>query len=250
MRSVLTSVIGIAVLVALWETAARLGILATALPAPSRIAGILAEKWNVYLFHLVPTLQAAALGLGLAIACSLALTLLIIAFPRTRVEIFSFIVVISSIPLIALTPLFIAFLGSGISTRAIIAALSSFLPIASAVTQGAGRVDPNLNELFRILNAGRLNYFAHCGWQMTLPFILAGLKTAGPIAVLATVIAEWAGADRGLGLLIVQSMFAFNVPQTWGAICLCCGLAYGVYLLIAVLETAVLRRYHPAMASS
>ena len=75
----------------------------------------------------------------------------------------------------------------------------------------------------------------------SLPLLFAGLKIAAPSAILGTILAEWAGAERGLGVLMIYALGAFDVPKVWFAVTASCLLAAAVYALAAAIEMRVVR---------
>jgi NitT/TauT family transport system permease protein len=231
-----------------WDGAARMSMLPESLSAPSQILRYAILHFDIVAFHLPATVYAAACGFAWAFAVGLALGAIMFIWPRAADGFASVAVVISSIPLIALTPLFVAFIGSGSATRSLVAALASFFPIVIAVAQSAKSMDESIVELFRMANANRWTLFLRYGLPSSLPFLFSGLKIAAPSAVLATVIAEWAGSNRGIGLLIVQSMFASNAVQTWCAILACCVIALLSYVAVVIAEWIVDRRFGLGLA--
>jgi NitT/TauT family transport system permease protein len=225
----------------LWEAAQRAGLLPVTVPAPSAIALGFSGSSGAILFHLPPTIMAAALGYALAALVTLLLAGLATVAPRTAPGVLGTSIVLHSIPLIALTPLLVLWLGPGLATRAIIAACACFFPILIGAVQGFKAVDEQASELFHVLSATPLQRFRLLAFPSALPFLFSGFKIAAPAALLGTIIAEWAGSNRGIGLFMLHALFAFQIEQVWASILACSLLAVAAYGIVALAERAVIR---------
>jgi ABC-type nitrate/sulfonate/bicarbonate transport system permease component len=225
----------------LWELAQRAGLLPITVPGPSTIVANIAQNSGAFVFHLGPTITAAALGYGLAALTTLTLAGLATVLPRAAPGVLGTSIVLHSIPLIALTPLLVLWLGPGLSTRAIIAACACFFPILIGAVQGFRAVDASAAELFHVLSATPMQRFRLLAFPSALPFLFSGFKVAAPSALLGTIIAEWAGANRGLGLLMLHALFAFQIEQVWSSILICSLLAVLAYGIVALVERTVIR---------
>jgi NitT/TauT family transport system permease protein len=224
-----------------WEAAQRAGLLPVTVPAPTTIALAISRYSGAILFHLVPTVTAAALGYALAALVTILLAGLATVAPRVAPGVLGTSIVLHSVPLIALTPLLVLWLGSGLATRAIIAACACFFPILIGAVQGFKAVDEQASELFHVLSATPLQRFRMLAFPSALPFLFSGFKIAAPAALLGTIVAEWAGANRGLGLFMLHALFAFQIEQVWASILVCSLLAVVAYGIVALTERAVIR---------
>jgi len=231
----------LAAIALLLEGLQRAGMMPVTIPAPSEVWSRFAAAPEVVWYHAVPTLASAAAGYGVALSVSLGLAAAATLHDRSRGTIYNAAVILHSIPLIALTPLLVIWLGAGFETRAIIAAIACFFPILVGAIQGFRAVDRGARELFLVLAASPWQRFRLLAVPSALPFLFSSLKVAAPSAVLGTIIAEWAGADRGLGILMLHALFAFQPPQVWIGIIACCAVAIAAYFAVAALERAVVR---------
>lgn len=242
----LPAVILIGIVLGAWEWAAQAGHLPITLPAPSEIWDELIESSDTLWYHTWPTIVSALRGYLLAVAMAVGLALIVVVAPRTANAVNGTAVVVSSIPLLALTPVLVLWLGRGEAVRTGIAAIASFFPILVGCVQGFRATDAQAEELFDVLSARRWQRFVRLSLPSSLPYVFAGLKAAAAAAVLGAIIAEWTGGggNRGLGQMMVNALFAFNVAQTWLTILTAALLAVGFYLVIAVLERVVVRWEH------
>jgi len=225
---------------AIWELAQRAGLLPVTVPAPTMILRGAAASSRALLFHLGPTIAAAALGYGLAACTTVVLAGLATMLPRVAPGVLGVCIVLHSIPLIALTPLLVLWLGPELMTRAIIAGFACFFPILIGALQGFKAIDPSASELFHVISATPLQRFRLLAFPSALPFLFSGFKIAAPAALLGTIVAEWAGASRGLGLFMLHALFAFQIEQVWASILISSLLAVMAYGLVALLERVVI----------
>jgi NitT/TauT family transport system permease protein len=225
---------------AVWEAAQRAGLLPVTVPAPSAIVTALIANRSAILFHLGPTLAAAGAGYGFAALVTVALAGLATVVPRAAPGVVGAGIILHSIPLIALTPLLVLWLGPGVATRSVIAAFACFFPILIGALQGFKASDANAEELFHVIAASPLQRFRMLAFPSALPFLFSGFKVAAPAALLGTIIGEWAGASRGLGLFMLNALFAFQIEQVWASIVVCSLLAVAGYGIVALAERVVI----------
>lgn len=245
-RRWIPAVVVLATVLVVWEVAARRGALPVSVAGPDAIRSEFARRHETLWFHTGPTLAAAVRGYLLATVVAFALALVVVLVPRTAGAVYASAVIVSSIPLIALTPVLVLWLDRGNAVRTAVAALAGFFPILVGCLQGLRAGDPRAEELFDQLAARPWQRFARLRLPTSLPYAFAGLKAAAASAVLGAIIAEWSGGGgtRGLGQMMTNALFGFNVPQTWLTIVTAAVLAVGSYVVVAAIERLVVRWDH------
>ena len=233
-------------LMSLWQWSAKAGHLPISVPAPSAIWDEFFRKRDTLWYHTGPTISAALKGYLAASVVAGSLSVLVVIWPRTAGTLYGAAVVISSIPLIALTPILVLWLDRGDSVRTTIAALAGFFPILVGCVQGLRSTDMRTEDLFDALSARRWQRFLYLRLPTSLPFVFAGLKAAAASSVLGAIIAEWTGGGgtRGLGQMMTNALFGFNVPQTWLTIVTAAALAIGAFAVVASVERIAIRWDH------
>jgi NitT/TauT family transport system permease protein len=220
------------VLVALLELAKRVHLLPVFLPAPSDVAW---EVWNnprLVSANLAPTAWKAAAGYGIAAGIAIAAASIAVSLRALYGPIYNVSVVLNSIPIIATAPLLALWLGTGAQVQIVIAALSSQFPMLVGTMQGLQAADIRQRELMHVLHASRLQTLRYLLIPSALPYLFAGLKIAAPSAVLGAITAEWAGADQGVGALMLYSLFSYDTPKVWLSVvltCLLAGVGFGIW---------------------
>lgn len=205
-------------------------------PAPSQIAAAWSAQHEALLFHLGPTVRTAAVGYLLAVLSGLGLAVLATLAPRSERSILGLGVAIDSVPLIALSPILMLWLGNGPAAHVPITWIACQFPLLVGLVRGMQAVPRHAEELFQVLAASPWQRWRKLVLPTALPFAFAALKVAAPLAVLGALIAEWISAERGLGIMMVYALFSFDAPQVWLVILTVCLMSVSAYALVALAE--------------
>jgi len=229
----------LAALVLLAEWLKFSGLLPRTIPAPREVGEVLWKDFGVLWYHLTATVQAAGAGFALAASVSIGVAAVAALVPRIGAIVYNGAIVAYSMPLIALAPVLVVWFGTGIGPRVVIAALAAYFPILVGAMKGLAAADRRSQELFRICAANRLQRFTLLAFPTSLPYIFSGLKVAAAGAILGTIVSEWVGAERGLGVMMAYALFAFDVPQVWLAILVAILLAILAFLIVHAVDRAI-----------
>ena len=224
------------VLIGLIEAAKRGHLLPVFVPAPSEVV---MEVWNVprlVTANLGPTAWKAFVGYCIAAAIAICAGSIAVSLRVLYGPIYNFGVMIHSVPIIATAPLLALWLGTGPQVQIAIAALASQFPMLVGTIQGLQAADARQRELMHVLAASRWQMLRYLLIPSALPYLFAGLKIAAPSAVLGAITAEWAGAERGVGAMMLYALFSYDTPKVWLSVVLTCLLAGGGFGLWALVE--------------
>jgi NitT/TauT family transport system permease protein len=144
------------------------------------------------------------------------------------------------VPLVAVAPLLILWLGPGVTTKVVVTALIVFLPMVISTHSGFRTQRQIFLRLMHALHANKWQRFIHLEWPTALPSILSGLKIGAPLSVVGAVVGEFLGADRGLGFLILEANQRLDTPQLFVVILILAALGTLFYTSIHGLEILVL----------
>jgi ABC-type nitrate/sulfonate/bicarbonate transport system permease component len=226
------TVIAWVALLGIWELVARTHQgPGTLWPSPRTVLDTIADNPNLFWQSVKATLKEAVLGFGLGAGAAILLALMAQWFPPLRDSLYRASLTLYSIPLIALAPVLVSWVGPGIWTKVIIAALASFFPVFVNATQALRTTDAKALELMSVFGASRVQSLARVRVPYALPAVIASFKIAAPAAIIGAMLAEWVGAERGLGLIMLFSMFSYKVPQLWAALLIASALSVGAYYL-------------------
>jgi len=241
-RQVLAIVLPVVVVTAallLMECLRRTGALPVFIPAPSDIWAEVQRNPGLLIGNLGPTLSKALTGYAIAAAVALAAAGIASLISALYAPIYNLGVGIQSVPLIATAPLLATALGTGAETQVIIAALSSQFPMLVGAMQGFRAAEDRHRELLHVLSASPRQTFRYLILPAALPHLFAGFKIAAPSSVLGAITAEWAGADRGIGAMMLYALFSYDISKVWLSVLAVAALAGGGYALGALAERIV-----------
>jgi ABC-type nitrate/sulfonate/bicarbonate transport system permease component len=223
------------VLIGIAEAAKRANLLPVFVPAPSEV---LLEIWNnprLVISNLAPTAWKATAGYLIAAIIAITAGALAVSLRALYGTIYNVSVMINSVPIIATAPLLALWLGTGPQVQIAIAALASQFPMLVGTMQGLQAADGRQRELMHVLSASRAQTLRYLLIPSALPYLFAGLKIAAPSAVLGAITAEWAGAERGVGAMMLYALFSYDTPKVWLSVlltCLLAGAGFGIWALI------------------
>ena len=240
MKRIGAAVLSLAAFLAVWALVVAVGGYPEyILPAPGIVAeravraigsGILWEHTAVTLLEIV---------LGFAAGASTAILTGIALGKSVLVErvLSPYIVAAQAVPILALAPLLDIWFGGGLLARVVICALIVFFPIAIATMVGVRSTDPQLAEMLHSLGAGPAQRTRLLEIPSALPVIFGGLRVGVTLAVIGAVVAEWAGASTGLGVLInIANQGLFDTPLMFVALAALAIIGLVFYGLVVFVE--------------
>lgn len=224
-------------LVVAWEVLARvLRVPAFLLPLPSSIVQVGLE-WKAQLpGHLAVTLAETLVGFALAIAVGVPAAVLIVSSRVLSNTIYPLLLVLQSVPKVAIAPLLLVWVGYGQLPKILVVFLVCFFPIVISTAAGLEAAPPEMLDLVRALKASRVQTLVKVRFPYALPQVFVGLKVAITLAVIGAVIGEFVGAERGLGYLIVASSSQVNTALAFVAMILLSVLSIVLFYVLEWLE--------------
>lgn len=207
------------------------------LPAPSDIGVTLFEKRALLLKHTLVTLQEMLLGFAIAAGIGIPLAVLMFEFPVLEKAFYPYVIGSQTVPVFAIAPLLVVWLGYGIAPKVVMAAVIVFFAMVLNTLDGLKSADLDTVNLFRILQASRWQILWKVHVPSALPFIFTGAKIGISISTIGAVIGEWVGANAGLGYLMLYANSQLQISLVFAAIfCLTC-LGVGLFGLMTLIET-------------
>lgn len=143
---------------------------------------------------------------------------------------------INSLPVIAIAPILLIWIGYGLKTNIIIAFLVSFFPMLLDTITGLNAQDRQLLDLVNYLHANRWQILFKIQIPGALPYIFAGLKISSTLCIMGVIVGELIASDVGLGYVIVNAQSTMDTPPMFASLILMSILGWGMYLLITLLE--------------
>jgi len=228
------------IVVAIWDLATRIGgVSRIILPTPAETLKDLLYVGNnlitgTYMLEAMVT-TALTVIYGFAIASAIGLSLGIIVGETKFGEraVMPYLVAIDAMPKIAFAPLFIAWLGFGISSKVALAAFIATFPIVVATAAGLYAATENEKMLFKVMGATRMQTLVRLKLPTGLPYIFTGLKIAAVGVMAGAITGEFLGGGKGFGALIRQAASQLNTPRVFSLILYLSLLGLALYFLVA-----------------
>ncbi len=206
-------------LLAGWEILCRgLAMPVFILPPPSLIVATAVVKAGLIGGHAAVTGLEILCGIFLALITAIPLAMIMFARPDMEKAFAPFLVASQAIPVFALAPLLVVWLGYGIASKVFMAAVIIFFPITVNLLEGFKSCDREYRILFKLMGAGFWKTMRLLYWPWALPHFFAGLKVGVTVATIGAVIGEWVGAQQGLGYLMIQANARLKVDLVFAAI--------------------------------
>lgn len=215
------------------------------LPPPHRVALALIENADLLLREAAITVAEMLLGLlfGTLLGMTAAVSLLVSAVARRWL--LPLLVASQAVPVFALAPLLVLWLGFGMASKIMMAMLVIFFPVAMALYDGLRRTEPGWLDLARVMTADapqhRLRILRHVRLMAALPAFASGLKIAAAVAPIGAVIGEWVGASAGLGFRMMQANARVQTDLMFAALIVLMFCAIALYAGVDVLTRRLLR---------
>lgn len=229
--------IALLIFLGLWETLVVLiSPPAYLFPSPLKVFSVLIDNWFLILTNAGITFFEAFTGFLIANLISLAIAIIIAFYRKFEDIVMPIAIVLKTIPVIALVPLMIIWLGSGFLSKIAIAMLICFFPALVNVLRGTKSIDDNLIELFRVYSANRRQLTKFLIIPSILPYIFAALKISSSLAVIGALVGEFIGSNRGLGFLIMSNYYNMNTAFVFATITVSSIMGISFYYAIHFLE--------------
>jgi putative hydroxymethylpyrimidine transport system permease protein len=229
----------IALFVLAWQGVASLeSVDDLTLASPVETFDALQNDWSLLWDNALVTLVEVLLGLALATLAGVGLGVAMHLFRPLRDAAYPLLVASQAIPVVVLAPIFVLAFDYGMGPKLAIVALICFFPITVNLLDGLRSVEPELLKLMRSLGASRLRTLRSVELPSSLPFLFSGLKVAATVSVIGAVFGEWAGADEGLGRLVLLGNNQLQTPRVYAGIVLLTLMAVALFALVALAERA------------
>lgn len=205
------------------------------LSSPSLVAQYFSENTSDLLMAAKITLIEALCGLLIATVFSFAVMILCFYSPKLMEFVLPLMITSQVIPIIVLAPFFIILFGNGLSSKIAMATVISFFPIFINFAQGYKAISTNIHELFYIYNASLSFRIKNVYFPLAMPSIMSGLKISATLATIGAIVAEFTGAEIGLGKNLFLSAIRLEPEMMMASLilsALCGGLLFGIIRLL------------------
>jgi len=223
----------LAAFLALWQAVIWItGVPRFMLPPPLSVMQTLVDHTGLLLQHALVTSGEIILGLLLGTLVGAVSALAMVLIPVLQPWMLPPLVLGQAIPVFALAPILVLWLGYGMASKVAMAVLIIYFPVTAALFDGLRRTDPGWLDLARTMGASPLRTLWHLRLPAALPAFGSGLRIAAAIAPIAAVVGEWVGSGAGLGYLMLHANGRMQTDLMFAAMVVLMLMALGLYLLV------------------
>jgi NitT/TauT family transport system permease protein len=224
------------------------------LPGPAAVAAAVVNRFPALMQSLWLTTEAAAMGLAGSVVAGITIALVFAQWHWLRRLIFPYSILLQTVPIVAIAPLIIMWVGSGVYAVALIAFVICLPPVIANTTQGLISVDRNLIDLFLMHKANRAQILFKLRLPHALPNLFVGLRISAGIAVTAAIIGElFASSSRvgvgGLGYSITYAYSQLETDYLFALVVAATALGFAFFFTVMFLEWYFLHNWHESSRS-
>jgi ABC-type nitrate/sulfonate/bicarbonate transport system permease component len=233
---------GIAFLIG-WEALYQSGTVSKLILAgPSAVIAAAIQNWREMAVNAGVTMVEALAGFALGNLAGLLVALAFVRWQPFKRAVFPLAILCEAIPVVAILPVLILWLGNGMGPKIFIAGFLSFFPMLVNAYRGLINTDADMMELLHSYSASPRQIMWTVRLPSALPFMFTAIKLSACGSMVAALVAEWLASEAGLGHLIVYYGLGYRIPNVWAAAILACLISLAFYALAALAEKWVLRR--------
>ncbi|URK89483.1 ABC transporter permease (plasmid) [Rhizobium sp. RCAM05350] len=206
------------------------------LPAPGAVFQLLVAEAPMLWDNTKVTMLEIILGFGLTLLMAIPLGLVIALSPLAKQVLYPPAMLLQLVPKIAMAPLFLVWFGFGIGSKVILTLLMTFFPLLIASISGFQILDARLLYLTRSMGANTWQTFRYLRVPAALPVIFSGIKTSATIAATAAIVAEFVGANEGLGYVLLRGTSTMNMELTFAVLVILTVIGLAINYVVEVSE--------------
>ena len=205
-------------------------------PSPARIWQQLVEFKGEIAKHAWQTYWVTMLGFGIAIVVGVLLGCLIGSSRLAYTAIYPLMTGFNALPKAAFVPILVVWFGIGVGPAVLTAFLISFFPITVNIATGLATLEPELEDVLRVLGAKRWDVLVKVGLPRSMPYFFGSLKVAITLAFVGTTVSEMTASNEGIGYLLVSAGSSMQMGLAFAGLVVVGAMAMGMYELFSVLE--------------
>jgi putative hydroxymethylpyrimidine transport system permease protein len=202
------------------------------LPGPLRVATALVINWETLLQHACITIVEIVAALLIGLVFGSASALIMMASRSLKRWLLPVLVMSQAVPVFALAPLLVLWLGYGMGSKITMAVLIIFFPVTAAFYDGLRRTEPEWLELSHVMNASPIAILYHIRVPAALPAFASGLRVATAVAPIGAIVGEWVGSNAGLGFYMLHANARMQTDVMFAALGVLVAVALFLYFSV------------------
>ncbi len=202
------------------------------LPGPNLALLALVEHRALIVEHAAVTLLEIVLGMAIGTLCGAASALVLARFAAARAWLLPALVVSQALPVFALAPMLVLWLGYGLGSKVAMAVLIIYFPVTATFYDGLRRTDPGWLDLAATMGASPLAILFRIRVPAALPALASGMRVAASVAPIGAIVGEWVGSSAGLGYLMLHANGRMQIDLVFAALLTLAVIAVTLYFAV------------------
>ncbi|NRF23926.1 ABC transporter permease [Vibrio coralliilyticus] len=224
--------ISTAIIVGLWQLVVVVFDMPSfILPTPLDVFERLISRFDVLMKHTLVTGQEIVLGLLLGLSMGLFFALQMLLFKPLKRWLLPILIASQAIPVFAIAPVLMLWLGYGIASKVVMAAIIIFFPVTTCCYDGLRNTPTGYLDLAKTMGASKWQMLKHIQLPAALPTLASGIRVAVVIAPIGAVVGEWVGSSEGLGYLMLQANARMIIDEMFAALFILALLSVSLYFI-------------------
>ncbi|AIQ50389.1 ABC transporter permease [Paenibacillus sp. FSL R7-0331] len=241
-RQIWPPLVAVILFLGIWQAAVSLFTIDPFfLPGPGAVARASADNAASLWSHTAATLRLTLIGFPIGAGVGLIVALLLHLVPWLKRAIYPLLILSQNVPSIALAPLLVIWFGFDLLPKIMLIILVCFFPVAVAAMGGLAQSDRTMMNYMKMAGASKWQIFTKLELPGSLPALFSGLKISATYAVMGVIVAEWIGADKGLGYYMLLQKSAYRTANLFVAITIIVLLSLVLFAIIAIIERWLVR---------
>lgn len=229
-RKIILPIVLLVLILGWWEYVAQSGMVSKlVLAGPTAIVKAMISESGSLAAHTGITVAQALIGFVIGNCAGLAVAVLFVHSDLARRTIYPLAIGAEAVPIVAVLPVLILWLGNGMEPKIFITAFLTFFPMLVNAFRGLRSADAEVSELLYTLSASPWQKLVMVRLPASVPFLFNALKLSACGAVVASLVAEWLASNQGLGYLIILYGQAYKIPEVWAAAIVASAASLAVY---------------------
>lgn len=187
------------------------------MPSPIDIVKVFFSDYSNLYTNTLVTIYEALLGFLLAIVLALSIGILMDFVQIFKKCFYPIMLVSQTIPTITIAPLLIIWFGFDSLPKIIMVSITCFFPILVSLVDGIENINKDYINLFKTMEASKINTFVHLKFPMAMENLFSGLKISATYAVVAATVAQWLGGSKGLGVYMVRAKSSYALDKVFAS---------------------------------
>jgi NitT/TauT family transport system permease protein len=213
-------------------------------PSPMAIIEAMIEFAGPIAHHALSTFWVTMVGFAIAVAVGVSLGFLIGSSPLLYAAAYPLMTAFNALPKAAFVPVLVVWFGIGAGPAILTAFLISFFPIMVNIATGLATLEPELEDVLRVLGAKRMDILLKVGMPRSLPYFFASLKVAITLAFVGSTVSEMNASNEGIGYLLVSAGSSMKMPLAFAGLVVIGAMAMAMYELFSIIEKRTTRWAH------